>query len=181
MNSHIITRGLAAAALGLCLLAAPALAQDATLKADDPAFATAALTWRGQHRWAWTSDDGEAGTLALDTVAQPGGSYLMNGIFLLDDAELGVTGAGRWRAGKLIIDLVVVGGIRDQVPDAGKRRLYAKGRVPAKVDAAGFAAFRAELDGATLAGISQQYQVNVVTGDKVQGPVYRNGRLTPAR
>lgn len=167
------------AVAALWLVATPAFAQE-TLIPDDPAFAAAALTWRGEHRWTWQSADGETGILALDVIALPGGNYLLTGTFLLDDAELGVSGAGRWRSGRLILDLTVIGGVRDVVPDAGKRRLYARGKAPARVDATGFAAFRAELD-TSLGGVSQQFQTNVVTGDKIQGPVHRLGTLRPLR
>ncbi|WP_235677278.1 hypothetical protein [Rhodopseudomonas palustris] len=134
------------------------------------------VTYRGEHRWAWRSEDGETGTLRLGFTALPSGDYLVAGSLMLDDAELGAGGSARWRGDRLIVDLMVSGGVRAQAPDEAKQRLFANGEVPKQIDSAGFASFRAELSN-TLDGVSQQYQTNVVTGGKVQGPVYRNGAL----
>ncbi|MDE1150241.1 MAG: hypothetical protein PW843_27135 [Azospirillaceae bacterium] len=139
-------------------------------------FPDRALAWRGEERWR-LAVDGEAGTLRLGFTQTPAGDYLLSGALQLDDAELGVTGTGRWRAGRLILDLAFVGGVRDVAPDPGKQRLYAPGAAPATVNAVGFAMMRAELDGTTLAGRTAQYQTNVVTGDKLQGPILRLGAL----
>lgn len=141
-----------------------------------PGLTQTAVTYRGEHRWAWRSEDGETGTLRLGFTALPSGDYLVAGSLLLDDAELGASGSARWRGDRLIVDLMVSGGVRAQAPDEAKQRLFAKGEVPKQIDSAGFASFRAELSTA-LDGVSQQYQTNVLTGGKVQGPIYRNGTL----
>ncbi|KPF98952.1 hypothetical protein IP86_10215 [Rhodopseudomonas sp. AAP120] len=141
-----------------------------------PELTQTAVTYRGEHRWAWQSEDGETGTLRLGFTAVPSGDYLVAGSLLLDDAELGASGSARWRGDRLIVDLTVSGGVRAQAPDEAKQRLFAKGEVPKQIDSAGFATFRAELSTA-LDGVSQQYQTNVVTGGKAQGPIYRNGTL----
>jgi hypothetical protein len=171
------------AVLAACLLVAvPAntvLAQTAPLKPSD--MVVSALTYRGEHRWTWTGDDGEKGTVRLAFVALPSGDYLVTGSFLLDDAELGATGSGRWRDSQLLLDLTVSGGLRHQAPDAGKRSLYPAGKAPSFVDSAGFAVFRAALDAKNLGGVTQQYQTNAMTGDRVQGPVYRNGTMSLLR
>ncbi|PZA09220.1 hypothetical protein DNX69_24245 [Rhodopseudomonas palustris] len=141
-----------------------------------PGVTQTAVTYRGEQRWAWRSEDGETGTLRLGFAALPSGDYLVAGSLLLDDAELGASGSARWRGDRLIVDLMVSGGVRAQTPDAAKQQLFAKGAVPKQIDSAGFAMFRAELSTA-LDGITQQYQTNVLTGGKVQGPIYRNGTL----
>lgn len=146
-----------------------------------PATAVEAPAWAGEHRWAWTADDGETATLRLAFTLLPSGDYLIAGSFLLDDAELGVTGSGRWRTDRLVLDLVTSGGIRDAAPDDAKRGLYGAGPIPDAISASGFALFRADLSAADLSGPTQQYQTNVLTGDHVQGPVQRTGRLSPAK
>lgn len=166
---------LAAAALALAFGSSPAQAQRTALAPDDVAPAT--IAYLGEVRWDWSADDGEKATLRLAFTALPSGDYLVVGSFLLDDAELGVTGSGRWRKDKLILDLTTSGGVRHVPPDEAKRRFYADGSVPALVDATGFAMVRAHLDAGSLDGVSQQYQTNVVTGDHVQGPIQRTGIL----
>lgn len=170
-------------ATGLVLLLAsvgtPAEAQQAVLHPGEPA--PQALAYRGEIRWAWSSDDGEKATLRLAFTALPTGDYLIVGAFLLDDAELGITGSGRWRDNKLYLDLVTSGGVRQVPPDDAKRRFYAAGTAPKLIDATGFAMVRAELNADTLDGVSQQYQTNVVTGNHVQGPVQRTAILKRLR
>ncbi len=168
-------RRLRSAAVALLLLAsAPALAAPGQLSPNQ--ITPQSLTWRGEERWRLVLDD-ETGQLRLGFVQTPAGDYLVSGSLQLDDGELGVTGSGRWRGDRLIVDLVIMGGVRDIAPDAGKRRLYPDGKAPATIDSSGFAMLRAELDGSTLDGRTAQYQTNIVTGDHVQGPVLRLGRL----
>lgn len=173
-------RGLAYVGAGLALLAsAQACAASAQLSSQTPP-PERDLAWRGEEHWRLTLAE-ETGLLRLAFIQTPGGDYLLTGTLQLDDAELGVTGSGRWRAGKLILDLSISGGVRAIVPDEEKRRLYAGQSSPALLDSAGFAMMRAELDPATLDGITQQYQTNIVTGNRVQGPIYRAGLLRHVR
>ncbi|MFT4274762.1 MAG: hypothetical protein QM576_00270 [Rhodopseudomonas sp.] len=160
------------------IVAAWAATMPCTASAQElrPELTQTNVTYRGEHRWAWRSEDGETGTLRLGFTALPSGDYLVAGSLMLDDAELGASGSARWRGDRLIVDLVVSGGVRAQAPDEAKQRLFAQGEVPKQIDSAGFASFRAELS-KNLDGVSQQYQTNVVTSSKVQGPVYRNGTL----
>lgn len=73
-----------------------------------------------------------------------------------------------------MLDLTASGGVLQAPIDEGKRRLYPKGRAPERVDSAGFATMRALLDPASLDGVMQRYQTNVMTGHHVQGPMYAN-------
>lgn len=138
-----------------------------------------ALVWRGQEQWRLVLAD-EAGELRLNRIATPDGDELLTGSLRLDDAELGVTGTGRRRGNRLILDLTIVGGVQGVAPDTGKRRLFAPGKVPARISSTGFAMLHADLDAASLNGPTTQYQTNIVTGDHLQGPVLREGRLEHA-
>jgi hypothetical protein len=135
------------------------------------------LSWRGEHRWRLVLDDGEIGSLRLGFVQTPAGDYLLTGDLLLDDARLGVTGSARRDGDRLVLDMTMVGALRNARPDPSKQALYPKGQVPKRVSSAGFAMVRAELVPETLEGLVIQYQTNIVTGDHVQGPVLRTGRL----
>lgn len=168
-------RRLRSAAIALLLLAsAPALAAPGQLSPGQ--LAPRELTWRGEERWRLVLDD-ETGQLKLGFIQTPAGDYLLSGSLQLDDAELGVTGTGRWRAGRLILDLTIVGGVRGVAPDPAKRQLFPDSNVPATIDSTGFAMLHAELDGPTLNGSTAQYQTNIVTANRLQGPVLRLGRL----
>ncbi|WCM28480.1 hypothetical protein NDN01_06025 [Sphingomonas sp. QA11] len=173
-------RGLAYAGATLALLASTqAFATPAQLSSQTPP-PERDLAWRGEERWRLTLAE-ETGLLRLAFIQVPGGDYLLTGTLQLDDAELGVTGSGRWRGGKLILDLSISGGVRATAPDEEKRRLFADRNAPALLDSAGFAMMRAELDPTTLDGITQQYQTNIVTGNRLQGPIYRAGLLRHVR
>lgn len=169
-------------AAGLLLLAGQSLAA-ADLTAPVPASSpetetgTEQLAWRGEEQWRLVLDDGEMGRLRLGFVQTPAGDYLLNGDLILEDAVMGVTGAGRWHGEQLVLDLSIAGAVFDVPPEPSKQRLYPDGEVPARVSSAGFAIMRAELDGQTLEGRTAQYQTNIVTGHRVQGPVLRLGRL----
>lgn len=168
-------RGLRSATVALLLLASgPALAAPNQLSPSQ--IAPRELTWRGEERWRLVLND-ETGQLRLGFVQTPSGDYLLSGSLQLDDAELGVTGTGRWREGRLIVDLVITGGVRGAVPDAGKRQLYPDGEVPATIDSTGFAMLHAELNSTTLSGSTVQYQTNIVTENRLQGPLLRLGQL----
>jgi hypothetical protein len=138
-------------------------------------------TWAGERRWAMrdVGSSAEPDRLALGFTALPNGAWSVTGTLLLDDAELGAVGSARLRNGRLVVDLVVNGGVADMPVDAGKQALFAPGAAPATVSSAGFATMRLLLDPATLAGSALRYQVNVVQGDKVQGPMYADSTLTP--
>lgn len=137
-------------------------------------------TWAGERRWAMHDVGGaaEPDHLALGFTALPSGAWSVTGALLLDDAELGAVGSARLRKGQLVVDLVVNGGVADMPMDAGKRALFAPGTAPTTVSSAGFATMRLLLDPATLDGKALRYQVNVVQGNKVQGPMYADSTLT---
>ncbi|RKF17608.1 hypothetical protein D6851_16405 [Altericroceibacterium spongiae] len=163
------------AMMALCCTFQPVAAQP-TLAFSEAAPADG-LVWRGEERWALSLEDGESGVLRLGFVQTPAGDYLVSGEMLLQDAELGVTGSGRWRGNRLILDLTVLGGIRDVPPEPAKRGLYPEGQVPDLISSTGFAMMRAELERGTLDGRTAQYQTNIVTGNHLQGPILRLGRL----
>lgn len=165
-----------AASVALLLL----WAQPATVHARQspaPQKSAGSLSWRGEHRWRLVLDDGETGTLRLGFVQTPAGDYVLTGDLLLDDARLGVTGSGRRDGDRLILYLTIIGALRNALPDPPKRGLYPEGQVPDRISSAGFAMLQAELAAASLEGPVIQYQTNIVTGDHVQGPVLRTGRL----
>lgn len=172
-----LQQALCAAALGAWLGAAPlahaaAPAPGAAAAASAPA--PAALS-AGEYRWTIDDGNGEPPyALRLYVQPLPSGDYLLTGSLLLDDAELGAQGSARLRDGKLVLDLTASGGVLQAQMEDSKRRLYPKGRAPARVDSAGFAMMRALLDPATLGGVMQRYQTNVMTGHLVQGPMYAN-------
>ncbi len=137
-------------------------------------------TWIGEYRWSM-QEGGEAGEparLRLGFTALPSGDWSATGSVVLDDAELGAIGSARLRQGRLLVDLLLSGGVRDAPLDAGKRALFPAGQAPARIASAGFATVRIELDPRTLQGVAQRYQVNVVEGDHVQGPIYADSTLT---
>ncbi|WP_263915451.1 hypothetical protein [Achromobacter sp. 79A6] len=179
-----LTRALRATILGAALCAGAA-AQAATPAVPAPApSATAALApaWAaGEYRWTVDDRNGEPPyTLRLYVQPLPSGDYALTGSLLLDDAELGAYGSARLRDGKLVLDLTASGGVLQAPIDEGKRRLYPKGRAPERVDSAGFATMRALLDPASLDGVVQRYQTNVMTGHHVQGPMYANSVIRRA-
>ncbi|WP_084396599.1 hypothetical protein [Henriciella aquimarina] len=164
--------GLAALSLSAIPSANSAVAQ-ITMESSSSAEG---LAWRGEEEWRLSLAD-EDGHLRLGFMQTPAGDYLLTGSLTLDDAELGVTGSGRWRDDQLILDLSVSGGVRAVAPDAGKKKLFEGETTPDRLDSAGFAMMRVELEADTLNGVTQQYQTNIVTGNRVQGPVYRAGTV----
>ncbi|CAB3659462.1 hypothetical protein [Achromobacter pestifer] len=172
-----LQQALRAAALGTWLCTAQ-FAHAATpapgAQAAEPAIASAALS-AGEYRWTIDDGNGEPPyTLRLYVQPLPSGDYMLTGSLLLDDAELGAQGSAREREGKLVLDLTASGGVLQAPMEDSKRRLYPKGKAPERVDSAGFATMRALLDPATLGGVMQRYQTNVMTGHHVQGPMYAN-------
>lgn len=170
-----LSRPLRAAVLGLALCAG-AMAQSTAPAPAAMVAAPAASAWAaGEYRWTIDDRNGEPpSTLRLYVQPLPSGDYVLTGSLLLDDAELGAHGSARLRDGKLVLDLIASGGVMQAPMDEDKRRLYPKGKAPARVDSAGFATMRALLDPQSLEGVVQRYQTNVVTGHHVQGPMYAN-------
>ncbi|KAG1471108.1 hypothetical protein G6F57_011514 [Rhizopus arrhizus] len=163
-----------AAAFGVALCAGLP-AQAAPAVPTPQAAAVSPVLSAGEYRW--TIDDGRGEppyTLRLYVQPLPTGDYALTGSLLLDDAELGPSGSARVRDGKLVLDLTDSGGMLQAPMEDSKRALYPKGGAPARVDSAGFATMRALLDPATLGGVMQRYQTNVMTGHLVQGPMYAN-------
>ncbi|WMD19630.1 hypothetical protein RAS12_23875 [Achromobacter seleniivolatilans] len=171
----VLQQALRAAALSALLCAGhAALAADAAPAAAN-AVQAAAVWPAGEYRWAIDDGHGEPPyTLRLYMQPLPTGDYALTGSLLLDDAELGAHGSARVRDGKLILDLTASGGVLQAPMEEDKRRLYPKGKAPERVDSAGFATMRVLLDPATLGGVVQRYQTNVMTGHLVQGPMYAN-------
>lgn len=174
-----------AMAMVLTGVALAACKPETSSTATPPAFeevpTVAQPTWIGDHHWAMR-DSGQTGApfhLQLGFTALPSGNWLAVGSIILDDAELGATGSARLRNGRLLMDLMLSGGVRDVPLDEGKRALFAPGQAPASISSAGFATLRIDLDPKTLRGSAQRYQVNVVEGNRVQGPIYAESRLTP--
>lgn len=148
----------------------------AQIKMEAAPSAVEGLAWRGEEEWRLSLAE-EDGHLRIGFMQTPAGDYLLTGSLTLDDAELGVTGSGRWRNDRLILDLSVSGGVRAVVPDAGKKALFEGEAAPERLDSVGFAMMRIELEADTLNGVSQQYQTNITTGNRLQGPVYRMGTV----
>lgn len=171
-----LTRSLRAALLGAALCAGTAAQAVAPTAPAASAMAAPSSSWAaGEYRWTVDDRNGEPPyTLRLYVQPLPSGDYALTGSLLLDDAELGAYGSARLRDGKLVLDLTASGGVLQAPIDEGKRRLYPKGRAPERVDSAGFATMRALLDPASLDGVVQRYQTNVMTGHHVQGPMYAN-------
>ncbi|CAB3897276.1 MAG: hypothetical protein J0I68_29135 [Achromobacter sp.] len=171
-----LSQTLRAAVLGAALCAGAAAQSAAPAAPAATASAQAAPAWAaGEYRWTLDDRNGEPPyTLRLYVQPLPSGDYALTGSLLLDDAELGAHGSARLRDGKLVLDLIASGGVLQAPMDEGKRRLYPKGKAPARVDSAGFATMRALLDPQSLEGVVQRYQTNVVTGHHVQGPMYAN-------
>ncbi|WP_315140457.1 hypothetical protein [Achromobacter marplatensis] len=169
-----LQQALRAAAFGVALCAGLP-AQSAPAAPTPQAAAVSPVLSAGEYRW--TIDDGRGEppyTLRLYVQPLPTGDYALTGSLLLDDAELGASGSARVRDGKLVLDLTASGGVLQAPMEDSKRALYPKGGAPARVDSAGFATMRALLDPATLGGVMQRYQTNVMTGHLVQGPMYAN-------
>ncbi|MGE8677610.1 MAG: hypothetical protein ACN6PE_03260 [Achromobacter marplatensis] len=169
-----LQQALRAAAFGVALCAGMP-AQSAPAAPTPQAAAVSPVLSAGEYRW--TIDDGRGEppyTLRLYVQPLPTGDYALTGSLLLDDAELGASGSARVRDGKLVLDLTASGGVLQAPMEDSKRALYPKGGAPTRVDSAGFATMRALLDPATLGGVMQRYQTNVMTGHLVQGPMYAN-------
>lgn len=183
---HSITRSASRRFLGLTigsislLLGVPAQAHPPLLPPTPASPATTTPTWRGEFLWHLGGDEpaGAPAPLRLAFVELPNRDYLVIGTLTLDDSELAAVGSARWRADRLVLDLTLSGGIHRQPPDAEKRALFPATAMPEKIDSTGFAMLRAELDGPTLSGPSQRYQTNVLTGNRVQGPVQGLAPLT---
>ncbi len=143
----------------------------------------AAPVWAGEFQWSMRMKDQADAPfrLRLGFMALPGGDWSTTGSLVLDDAELGATGSARLREGRLLIDLLVSGGVRNVPPDEGKRALFPPGQVPARISSTGFATMRIELDPRRLDGIASMYMTNVVNGNHVQGPYYAESTLTLER
>ncbi len=178
MNNSIIR---ACLAICWCALLAGAPAGPATAAAS--AASVQAAAWpAGEYRWTVDDGNGEPSyVLRLYAQPLPSGDYALAGSLLLDDAELGAYGSARLRDGKLVLDVTASGGVLQAPLDAGKRRFYAAGKAPGRVDSAGFATMRAVLDPGSLDGTMQRYQTNVMTGHHVQGPVYVNSTVRRLR
>ncbi|RZT39415.1 hypothetical protein [Cupriavidus agavae] len=172
------------AALAALMLAQPALALTPAPSAPPGPFAAApavqAPQWVGVKRWSMrmAGHKGDPFRLRLGFTALPSGDWAITGSLVLDDAELGATGSARLREGKLIADVLVSAGVRNVPPDDEKRALFPKGKVPATISSAGFAAMRLELDPRTLDGVASMYMTNVVSGNLVQGPYHADSTLT---
>ncbi|WP_454689647.1 hypothetical protein [Achromobacter aloeverae] len=183
-RSPTLTSRLARPLLPSILAAALAVPAWAAWADDHPSFAAppavAAPAWAGAYRWSlkMKGQTEPPFRLRLGFMALPDGEWSTTGSLLLDDAELGAHGSARLRAGKLVIDLIVSGGVRDVPPDPAKQALFPPGHVPERISSAGFATMRIELDPGRLDGIASMYMTNVVDGNRVQGPFYMDGTLT---
>lgn len=179
MNNESVLRRLL-----LALLLTVVLVQPVSARAPLPFASPSAVrmpAWIGEFRWLMRTD-GHAGDpfrLRLGFTALPSGDWSVTGSLLLDDAELGSSGSARLRDGRLVVDLLVSGSVRNAAPDEGKRALYPPGQAPASISSAGFATIRIELDPRRLEGVASMYMTNVVSGNLVQGPVYMESTLTP--
>lgn len=160
-------------------------AQPVVARAHSPFVSPATVkapSWIGEFRWSMRMQDhvGDPFRLRLGFTALPNGDWSVTGSLLLDDAELGGIGSARLRDGRLVVDLLVNGSVRNVPPDEDKRALYPPGQAPAMISSAGFATMRIELDPRRLDGVASMYMVNVVSGNLVQGPFYMESTLTPS-
>ena len=170
----------AAALLSAALLTPATGVHAATLPPLAKAPAVKSPSWVGTYQWQMRMQphEGEPFHLRLGFTALPSGDWNVAGSLVLDDAELGATGSARIRGGRLVVDVVVSGGVRDVVPDEGKKALFAGGKVPATISSAGFASLRLELDPKDYSGVGAGYMTNVVNhGNRVQGPYYIDSTL----
>ena len=173
----------AAALLCAALLAAPvanALTPALTSALSKPPVVKAP-TWVGTYQWQMRMQphSGDPFRLRLGFTALPSGDWTVAGSLVLDDAELGASGTARLRDGRLVVDLLVSGGVRDVVPDEGKLALFPPGKAPQKISSAGFATLRLELDPKDYRGVAAGYMINVVNGNLQQGPYYTESTLVP--
>ncbi len=178
-------RTLLPALLLAATMAGPTRAADPPAPPTGRPFAAApsspAPAWVGEYRWRMTMPDhrGDPFRLRLGFTALPNGLWAVTGVLVLDDAELGATGSARLEQGRLVVDLMTNAAVRDIVPDAEKRALFPAGQVPAKLSSAGLAAMRISVDPQALDGVASLYMTYVVSGNRVQGPVYGESRLVP--
>lgn len=183
MSRPLMTTAPSLRRLLLAVLLLGALVQPAWARAPSPFTSPSTVkvpAWIGEFRWLMRTEGhtGDPFRLRLGFTALPNGDWSVTGSLLLDDAELGSSGSARLREGRLVMDLLVSGSVRNVPPDDAKRALYPPGQAPARISSAGFATIRIELDPRRLDGIASMYMVNVVSGNLVQGPFYVESTIT---
>ncbi|MFT4171154.1 MAG: hypothetical protein QM639_01235 [Rhodocyclaceae bacterium] len=183
MNKRLATMVFSVRRLLLALLLLGTLVQPGWARTPSP-FTFPSIVkvpaWIGEFRWLMRMEDhtGDPFRLRLGFTALPNGDWSVTGSLLLDDAELGSIGSARLSEGRLVVDLLVSGSVRNVPPDDDKRALYPPGQVPARISSAGLATIRIELDPRRLDGTASMYMVNVVSGNLAQGPFYAESTVT---